>query len=186
MVIREAHKRFGTELAPGAAIPNSSATSLWNLRDIDPANNDADKAIFYNRVNAAVVAECISNTLTPTALQNLDLKKHLFTFQDAQGNLRQDGPTMLLLLLLKVDPSTNVGIENHRKAIENAKLQKHDNNVSELISHLQTNYNHIISNGGSYEHDTYRRHTISALLSRPHAAFNDFIGRINEDVKSGT
>jgi hypothetical protein len=186
LVIREAHRRFGTELAPDAAIPNSSPTSLWNVHAIDPANNENDRAIFYDRVNAAVVAQCLSNTLTPTALKNLDLKKHLFTFQDAEGNLKQDGPTMLLLLLLKADPSTNVGIENHRKAIENAKLQKHDNNVSELISHLQTNFNHIISNGGSYEQDTYRRHVITALLSGPNASFNDFIGRINEDVKSGT
>lgn len=106
-----------------------------------------------------------------TALQNLELKKHLFTFQDAQG---------------KVDPSTNVGIENHRKSIENAKLQKCDNNVSELISHLETHYNHIISNVGSYEDDTYCCHAITALLSGSNTSFNDFINCINEVVKSGT
>jgi hypothetical protein len=51
--------------------------------------------------------------MNPTALTNLELKKHLFTFQDAQGNLKQDGPVMLHLLLLMADPATNVRIKNH-------------------------------------------------------------------------
>ena len=184
-VIREAHKRFGTELAPGVDIPDSTPSNLWALRTIDPANVDDDKAIFYNRVHSSVVAQCLRNTMTPTALTNLELKRHLFTFQDAQGNLKQDGPMMLYLLLLKADPSTSVSIENHRKCIEKATLQKHNNDVSALITYLETHHNHIMTNGGSYENDTYRRHAFAALASGPNAAFNKFIGDIEQDVKSG-
>jgi hypothetical protein len=53
----------------------------------------------------------------------------LFTFQDAQGNLKQDGPTMLFLVLIKIDPATSISIKNHQKAIDAATLQKHNNNV---------------------------------------------------------
>jgi hypothetical protein len=185
-VQRQAHRRFGNALAHDAPIPNSGPTSLWTLREIDPATVDADKDIFYERVHATVVAQCLNNTLTSEALNNLDLKKHQFTFRDAIGNLMQDGPTMLMLLLLKADPSTSVSTENYRKANENAKLQKHGNNVSTLISFLETNHKHIIANGGSYEEETYRRHSLSALASGPNAAFNNFINDINQDVKSGT
>lgn len=57
--------------------------------------------------------------------------------------------------------------------------------MSESISHLETHYNHIIS-VGSYENDKYCCHAITALLSGPNTSFNDFISRINKDVKSGT
>lgn len=92
---------------------------------------------------------------------------------------------MLYFLLLKADPSTNVSFENHRKCIEKATLQKHDNDVSAIIIYLETHHNHIIANSGSYKNDTYRRHAIAALSSGPNASFNKFIGDINQEVKFG-
>lgn len=74
-VIRVAHKYFGADFALCTAIPNSSPTSLWPLRAIDPANDDADKAVFYNRVQSAVMAQCLCKIMNPTALTNLELKK---------------------------------------------------------------------------------------------------------------
>lgn len=182
---REAHKRFGTAIRIGDPIPASSATNLWSERVIDPAQNNADKDIFYNRVHGTVVAQCLNNTLTPTALSNLELSKHLFTFQDQAGHLKQDGPTMLYLVLLKIDPSTSVSIENHRKAIETTNMQKHNNDVSALITFIETHHKHVIANGGSYEEETLRRHSLAALASGPNANFNKLIESIDRDVRSG-
>ena len=161
----EAYKQFGTAINVGDPIPASSATNLWTERASDPALNDSDKEIFYNRVHGTVVAQCLNNTLTPTALSNLELSKHLFTFEDHAGHLKQDGPTMLFLVLLKIDPSTSVSIENHRKAIETTNMQKHKNDVSALITFIETHHKHVISNGGSYEEENLRRHSLAALGS---------------------
>lgn len=76
---------------------------IFGLNVIDPAVNDLDKEVFYNCIHRAVVAPCLNNTLTPTALSNLELSKHLFTFEDAAGHMKQNGPIMLYLVLLKVD-----------------------------------------------------------------------------------
>ena len=183
--IREAHRRFGNPLAPNDPIPASSSTSLWNERAIDPATVPDDKLTFYNRVHGTVVAQTLLNTLTPGALSNLQLSKHLYTFQDADGNLKQDGPTMLLMLLRKVDPSTAVSIENHRTAIEGAKMQAFKNDVAELISFLEHHHKAIIENGGSYDEETLRRHALNALSSGPNSKFNDFIETITRDIASG-
>ena len=184
-VIRAAHKRYGTPLNPGDPIPVATNSSLWLQRDIDPATVTTDRNTFYDRVNGSVVATCLTNALTPTALSNLQLTKHEFTFIDSNGNLSQDGPVMLVKLLCKVDPATSVSIENHRLAIENCKLQQFKNNVSDAISFINHHYSAIIDNKGSYEPDTLRRHTLQCLSSGPNAKFNDFIQSIVQDIESG-
>jgi uncharacterized small protein (DUF1192 family) len=51
---------------------------------------------------------------------------------------------------------------------------------------LETHHKHIISNGGSYEEETLRRHALAALGSGPNAKFvNSFIDSINREVHSG-
>lgn len=185
MVIRSAHNRFGNVLAPADAIPTSSKTNLWNARAINPGANDPDKATVYNRVHATVVAQTLTNSLTPAAITNLDRSKHLFTFVESDGSVKQDGPTMLLLLLRKVDPTTTVSTENHKKAIESAKMQKFNNEVPLLISYIDDHHKAILDNGGSYDDETLRRHAISALTSGPNAAFNKFMEDIECDIESG-
>lgn len=184
-VQRCAHKRYGTALAWNAPIPASSQNALWIQRDIDPANSDPDKDVFYDRVDGSVVAQALNNTLTPSAINNLDLKRHFFTFADANGHHHQDGPTMLLMILQKVDPSTSVSTENHRKNIEQATMQPFNNVVPDLISYIENQHKAVIENGATYEHDTLRRHAITALKSGPNAEFNKFIGDVERDIESG-
>jgi hypothetical protein len=113
-------------------------SGLSEMRDIDPANNDPDKDVFYDSVDGSVVAQALNNTLTPSAINNLDLKRHFFTFADANGHHHQDGPTMLLMILQKVDPLTSVSTENHRKNIEQATMQPFNNVVPNLISFIES------------------------------------------------
>eukprot|EP00956_Cyclotella_meneghiniana_P036770 scaffold130371_cov40-Cyclotella_meneghiniana.AAC.2 len=113
------------------------------------------------------------------------LSKHEFTFIDSDGNMHQDGPVMLHMLLCKVDPATSVSIENHRLAIENARLHQFKNNVSEAISYMNHHHTNIIENGGTYEQDTFRRHGLQCLSSGPNASFNNFLQSIEQDIQSG-
>ena len=184
-VIRAAHKRYGTPLSQADPIPAATNNALWTQRDIDPKTQVTDRDTFYDRVNGSVVAVCLTNTLTPGALANLQLSKHEFTFVDSDGNMHQDGPVMLHKLLCKVDPATSVSIENHRLAIENARLHQFKNNVSEAISYMNHHHTNIVENGGTYEQDTFRRHGLQCLSSGPNAKFNDFLQSIEQDIQSG-
>ena len=184
-VQREAHRRYGNELTFDQPIPLATNSTLWTQRAIDPANNNADKPTFFNRVNGTVVAESLNNTMSAGALRNLQLKKHQFSFIGNDGDIVQDGPTMLYLLLCKGDPSTTVSNDNHRTAIENAKLQAYKNEVPELIAAIENHHTAIIENGGTYDKETFRRHVINALLSGPNAEFNKFIGDVKREVQAG-
>ena len=53
--------RYNTALGEHDPIP----LQPWVARTLDPANDDADKATFYDRVNANMVVELMKNTLSP-------------------------------------------------------------------------------------------------------------------------
>ena len=75
-VQQAAHNRFATAIAPGAPVPNGP----WNVCRIDPANNNADKDTFYDRVHAHAVTVWMSNSLDSMTLEALALEKDKYTF----------------------------------------------------------------------------------------------------------
>lgn len=180
-IIRAAHKRYGNELAHDDPIPDLP----WTARDIDPANEPNDREVFYDRVRSNVINKFLDNTLDPTTLDNLRLSSDLFSFTDGHGEIKEDGPTKLYLLLKAQDPSTIVNIENHRRVIESIKLQDHNNNVKEMIETIQKHYKIIKDNNGEYGDSTFRRHIFDALQTGPNPDFNKKIGDIKAEVESG-
>ena len=114
IVQRGAHTRFGAGLADVDTIP----AHPWISVALDPANNNADKAKFYNWLHANVVVEIVKNFLTPNGWDDLMLQQHKFAFTDITGMKSYDGPTILKVLIKEVDPTAPVNVEFHRKAIE--------------------------------------------------------------------
>lgn len=94
-------------------------------------------------------------------------------------------PTMLYLVLLKIDPLTSISIKNHCKTIETVIMQKHKNNVLVLSTFIEFHHKHMIANGGSDEEETLCCHSLTALGSGPTAYFNKLIKRIDHDVWLG-
>ena len=180
-VQREAFRRFGTALDEADPIPPQP----WSKTTLDPGANAADKATFYQRVNSGVVSENIKGLLSPKGWEDLMLEKAKFTFTDVTAGVETyDGPCMLKVLLEEVDPTTSVNIELHRQAIEQAKLHAYDNSVTEMIKDIEKHHQAIVSNGSSYEQETYRRHIFAALLSGPNEVFNTHFNAIKSDVDS--
>ena len=177
-VQREAHRRFGTVIDEADPIP----ALPWIARDLTPATVDDDKKTFYSRVHGNVVAEVLKNLLTPAGWDDLMLQKSKFTFTTTDGNESHDGPTMLKVLLEEIDPTSSVNIELHRQAIEGSKLHNFKGNVVEMLKDIEKHHQAIVSNGHSYDPDTYRRHLLAALLSGPNAVFNSKLEGIKSDV----
>lgn len=178
MVQRRAFTRYNNPLGENDPIPPQP----WTANVLDPANNDAHKAIFYDRVNGNVVVELIKNTLTPGGWDDLMLQELKFSFQGVNGIKSYDGPTMLKVVLEEIDPTASVNIEMHRQAIEGAKLHQYKNNVVEMLKDIEKHYQAIVENGHAYDSDTYRRHLLSALRTGPNAVFNDKLQTIKSDV----
>ena len=114
-----AHTLFWTDLADGDAIP----AQPWISVELDPENNNTDKAKFYTRVHANVVVEIVKKFLTTNGWDHLMLQQHKFSFTDITVIKSYDGPTLLKFLLEEIDKTESVNVELHRQAIEGVKLQ---------------------------------------------------------------
>ena len=180
-MIREAAKAFGTEIPEGNPLPNGP----FVLRDIDPASSDDDKKTFYNRVHRHVVTEYVKNILDEPGRSELLDKMKDHAFVDAtDGSMHIDGPTMLWHLLNKVDPSTLVTVDMLRQKIETARLHMHGNDVDAILTHIEKAFTRIQSLRGTCE--SILHYTVNALRSGPNDEFNAYIGRIKDDIESGT
>lgn len=179
---REAFKRFGTSIAEGTALP---AAPFRYRALVSPETDAAEKGIFYSRVHANVVSEWIKNILTPEAYATLLRQKTKFAFANsATGEESLDGPTMLFILLGKIDPSVIVGAEACRSELERLKLHDFENDVNKITDRIEELYSEIERLGSTCE--SIRRYTITALKSGPNDQFNSYIDRINDDIEAGS
>ena len=178
MCQRRAHVRYGNPIGDTDPIPPQP----WRSRTLDPANVAADKATFYDRVNANVVVEIVKNTLTPGGWDDLMLQEDKFLFISAEGVKSFDGPSLLKVVLEEIDPTSSVNIEMHRQSIEGAKLHVYKGNVVEMLKAIEKHYQAIVENGHAYDADTYRRHLMTALQTGSNAVFNTKLQTIKSDV----
>ena len=74
-----------------------------------------------------------------------------------------DGPTLLKLIFLEVNPATKVSLQHHNNIISSAKLGGFGNFLTTMLNAMENAYDKIISNQGS--HDDYMIFTFSILLS---------------------
>ncbi len=152
--IREAHERYAEEIPEGEDIPKEGE---FEIRELDPENNDDDKLVFYNRVHGNVVSTLVQNMMTTTAWDELTLHKERFSFKDlTTGEWSIDGPCLVKTMLMKIDPDTMVGLESLRKKLETARLHQFKNNIPDMLNFMETTYKEIRNNGKT--HETRRKH----------------------------
>ncbi len=154
------------------------------LDDLDPASDDAHKALFYKRVNCNVVATIIKNGLSETGYADLLLQKEKFEYMNhATGEVEFHGPTMLLLIWEKIDPSTIVGLDLILTKLKTIKLGDHGNNVDTMLTFMESQHK-ILTENGRTSHD-YRKLLLNALRTGPNHKFNEYVERIVDDVEAG-
>jgi hypothetical protein len=137
--------------------------------DITPATDANHKKIFYQRVRAGLIGLKIINSLTTTALSNLEADKKKYTWIDSDGNVFYDGAVILQLIMQHIHPSTRVGLSDLKEKLKNASLNSFNNNVRDMLQHMKSTYDEIIDSGGS--HEDYILDLFRALLSAKNDAF---------------
>ena len=178
---RNAIKGFGTALAPGDPIPDPP----FAKRALDPANHDADKTLFYERVDSHVVAEWLKNIFDTQSFAKILLERAKFTFVDQTTGVQSfDGVIMLKWVLNKLDPSVVVGVELLRKKLETIRLHQYKNNVEDMCTVIRETMKMIEGSGNKCE--SIRRYVIDALRSGTNTDFTGYMTRINDDVEART
>ena len=85
------------------------------------------------------IANWIKNIITPEDYFKLLIKKDLFTFWDSTtGEEKFDGPTMLKIILIKLDPSVLVGTGPQYHHLEEIRLHQHNNDVESVCTEIET------------------------------------------------
>ena len=105
-------RKDNNRLSNTVATVDPLTVAPFTVTNIDPANIDADKKLFYSRFDSQVVAELIKNILTDAEYSKLMLKKNMFIFQDdTTDNEIIDGPCLLKLLFDRINTNFIVGVE---------------------------------------------------------------------------
>ena len=70
---------------------------------------------------------------------------------------------MLQLIVNVINPTTRVGVSNFKMELQSTTLQKHNNNVQEIIDFMEANYKKIVAH--TFTHPNYTVHLFNALLT---------------------
>ena len=99
------------------------AAAPFTVTTLDTEMFDADKKIFFSRVDSQVATKLIKNILTDAEYSKLVLKKNIFTFlYDTTGNEIIDGPCLLKLLFDRIDTNVVVGVKVLCRKLKATKL----------------------------------------------------------------
>ena len=102
----------------------AQATSYWGdgknniptpltITNLDPENDENHNIRFYKRVRSKMISKAIEAHLTTSSFNKLLLNRKDFTWTKDDGTTRYDGPTMLIICLQLVNPSTNIRVKKY-------------------------------------------------------------------------
>ena len=169
-VKKEAERRWGAVNLPF----DDPVPTPMTIRTIYPSTTVADRPVFYTRIKATMIASRILKSITEASKKALMNKKKEFLWTDpATGKESLDGPTMLSIILHEINPDTRVGVYDLKKDIMDARLSKFNNNVKEMLDHMDGQYQNIIQQGHS--HEDYVMNLFDALLSSKNEEFRQAI-----------
>ena len=171
-MVQKSARRTWLSLAPAFAWADPLPAD-FTIGAIDPAANVAQRPQFYRRTRSIMIAKRIEASLDQASLQSLMLERKSFTWTEANGTIHFDGPTMLFLILSKVNPSVRVGISTLKTSLTNSTLPQFKHNVVALLDSMHKNYTQIYKDGGT--HDDYTLHLYNALESSNNSEFLSFL-----------
>ena len=83
--------------------------------------------------------------MSPEAFKDIMLDKSKFQFKRlSNGQIENDGPIMLKMILTKINPSTRVGVRNLINKIIKMNLSDYKEDVVAMVNAFQSTYNKII------------------------------------------
>ena len=127
---QEVQRIFCTAVRETDPVPDGP----FQYKVIDPANNLTDKELFYKRVDSQVVAEWIKNTVSNSDYLEMMSQKKDFAFRTVDDVENYDVPTMLWIILKKVNPSIVVGVEVYCNKLKKIRMHEFNNDINAICN----------------------------------------------------
>eukprot|EP00957_Ditylum_brightwellii_P025942 1962049-Ditylum_brightwellii.AAC.1 len=105
-------------------VPDEAAMRVAN---IDPANDAAHRCCFAKWVRSNMIIKIIQGWVSADSWTRLELRKKDFAWRKGDEWV-YNGPTMLFIILTKLNPSSNVGVTEEINFIENVTLKQFNGN----------------------------------------------------------
>ena len=130
MIQKHARQTWGTlaGLAWADPIPADLVAAT-----IDPGANAAQRPQFFCRTWSIMIVKRLMASIEDDSLKSLMLNKHKFSWTKVNGTIHYDGPTMLWLLLKKINPSVCVGISTLKTSLAQTTMPKYKHNVRDML-----------------------------------------------------
>ena len=94
-----------------------------------------------------MAAKAIEGSITKTSLKKLGLRRREYERAYTGGIKSNNGPTMIYLLLIRINPDMRIVVSNLKDEIERSTLAKFGNNMKDLLDDIYSNYSIIIDKG---------------------------------------
>ena len=140
---------------------------------IDPANNAADKVVFYQRQRANMIGLRLHGSLNAASLASLKLKENLYMWTTQDNELIYDGVTMLQILVDTVKPSLRAGVADLKEKLRQSKLATYSYDVSEMLNKMESTFREIQKQGQT--HEDYILDLFRALATGNNDIFHRYI-----------
>ena len=123
------------------------ARTIWGsgtTYEILAATSTLTEDIVQKRIRSSLISKWLINSMTEDAIDDIMLDKEKFQFKRAStGQIENDGPIMLKLVLTKINPSTRVGVSNSIAKLTRMNLADYKEDVVAMVNAFQTTYNKI-------------------------------------------
>ena len=143
--------------------------------------NTADAAENLTRLRSVMVAEWILDSLSDDGRKTLRNNAKYFEYKNTDGSTVNDGaPTILLLVLQKIMPSTKVDVTTKKSLLMSMDpSSKHNQDVGVMIVAMETLKTRIEAERGK-EYDDFMLHLFNACCKSTNSSFCKFAN----DLKS--
>ena len=145
----------------------------FDVRAIDPATHAVQRPHFFRRVRSMMIAKRIEASLDSVSKKSLFLDKKKFQWTEGNGTINNDGPTMLFLIMTKINPSVRVGISTLKMNLMTATLPKFEHSVPALIDYMVAQMNDITDMQAT--HEDFTLNLFTALATTNNDEFRTFI-----------
>ena len=179
--IKEGHVLFQEGYDPSNYVPHQKGPFLATT--LMPATNLAHQNRYYDIVDNNIAVKLMQNTLTYDGWNKLLQKSNLFTYMSSSGRLEYHAKTMLYLIEKRVNPTTETSMSLYIQELRGARLNQHNNDVSELVTFLTEKHTILFDHG--HAPTDYRRIVLDALGSGPNNSFNNYIARLEDEYEAG-
>ena len=112
------------------------------------------------------------------------LDKLKFSWTETNGTTHFDCPTMLWILLAKINPSVRVGISSLKTNLQNATMPMYKHDVVELLDYMHEQYTSIYQNYGN--HTDYTLNLFNALETGHNDEFLSFLSKLNDEWETSS